>query len=267
MWTKILDTLGIRRTIVVDGVRYRERTRDPLRRALSRRGTGVKEYDVRFPATAQRKRATMLIRCTNERRFADIGPTRRPTLYDAIENVIRPGMRVFEMGCSTGAGSVRLCEMVGPSGGVVSVDSDRESIRFARLRYVEPQLAFEIGGVETLSGELDGAFDAAILVDALEGDEDATGATLREVWRVIAPGGWMVVFQRVLAPEIDRLTGSLRAACGEDAQIQVGRPMADATVRIAVRRPVGEAVEPKPDDDHDDPWSETPRGGEPDPPA
>jgi len=261
----VLDTLGIRRTIVVDGVRYRERTRDPLRRALSRRGTGVKEYDVRFPATARRKRTTMLIRCTNERRFADIGPTRRPALYDAIENVIRPGMRVFEMGCSTGAGSVRLCEMVGPSGGVVSVDHDRESIRFARLRYDLPQLAFEIGGVETLSGELDGAFDAAVLVDALDGDEESTSASLREVWRAIAPGGWMAVLQRVLAPEVDRLIDSLRASCGEDAQVQVGQPLADATVRILVRRPVGEPAEP--DADHDGPWSETPRGGEPDPPA
>ncbi len=250
---------------MVEGVRYRERTRDPLRRALSRRGTGVKEYDVRFPATARRKRTTMLIRCTNERRFADIGPTRRPSLYDGLEGVVRPGMRLFEVGCSTGAGSVRLCEMVGPSGGVVSVDRDRESIRYARLRYLEPQLAFEIGGVETLVGELEGAFDGAIAVDALEPDDDVTRSAFEELWRVIRPGGWLIVFQRVLPAEVDRLVGSLKAVCGEDATIQVGSPLADATVRIVVQRPIVDSiVGVGPDEDEpDDPWWETPRDAGP----
>ncbi|GJM18718.1 MAG: hypothetical protein DHS20C14_09310 [Phycisphaeraceae bacterium] len=251
-----LDVIGYRRTVVVDGVRYRERTRDPLRRALSRVGSGVKEYDVRFPATARRKRTTMRIRCTNERRYADVGPTRRPTLYDALEGRIRPGMRVFELGCSTGAGSTRLSTMVGPSGGVVSVDTDRESVRFARLRYLEPQLAFEIGGVETLTGELDGAFDAAIAMDALGGDEDTTKATLAELWRVVGPSGWLFVLERVRPDEVDRLGGQLRELCGPRAEVHASPPLADATVLLAAQRPTADepgaqAWEDDSDDDTD----------------
>ena len=189
--------LGVRRTVRVDGVRYRERTRDPLRRAMTRAGGGVKEYDVRFAPESGRKRATMRIRCTPERMYADIGTTRRPALYGHLRELVTPGLRVFELGCGTGAGTERLGELVGPSGGVVAVDRDRESIRFARQRYVSAQVGFEIGWVETLAGELDGAFDTVIAVDALVGNDQADGGVLGELWRVVGEGGRLVVFQRV----------------------------------------------------------------------
>lgn len=206
--------LGLRRTIRVDGVRYRERTRDPLRRALSRAGGGVKEYDVRFPPRPGRTRATMRIRCTPERMYADVGPTRRPALYGRLIDPVRPGMRVFELGCGTGAGTAKLGELVGPSGGVVAVDRDRESIRFARQRYLAPQLGFEIGWVETLAGELDGAFDAVVAVEALIGNDQADHALLCELWRVVGEGGRLIVFQRADAPGTAAgVGGALRRAC------------------------------------------------------
>lgn len=188
-WARVLSAIGWRRSIVVDGVRYRERTADPLRRALSRGGDGVKEYDVRFPSSAGLKRTTMRIRCTKDRMYADVGPTRRPGLYRALGGRVRPGMRVFELGCSTGAGASMLSGLVGPSGGVVCVDRDRESIRYARLRYRGGPVGFEIGWVESLGGELDGAFDVVIGVDALTGENGGDALVLAELWRVVGPGG------------------------------------------------------------------------------
>lgn len=231
--------LGLRRTIRVDGVRYRERTRDPLRRSLTRAGGGVKEYDVRFPPGPGRKRATMRIRCTPERMYADVGPTRRPALYGRLRELVRPGMRVFELGCGTGAGTERLGVLVGPSGGVVAVDRDRESIRFARQRYLSAQLGFEIGWTETLAGELDGAFEVVVAIDALIGNDRADFETLTELWRVVGEGGRLIAFQRVTQDADADVVGSAVARACEGGAVDpavVFEPRRGERAAMAVAR-------------------------------
>ena len=190
--------LGLPQVLLIDGVRYTERDQVPLHRAVSGRGTGVKEFVVRFPNGGGRMR----IRCTPTRVFADLATDPRLAAYEHGIARLRPGMRVLELGCGTGAGSSLIARAVGPSGGVIALDTDRESIRYARRRYLFDHLAFELGGVETLRGELDGSFDAVFVHAA----DQVPQTQLGELWRCVAGEGWMLLAE----PPVGR-QGNLRA--------------------------------------------------------
>lgn len=179
--------LGIRQRFIVEGVRYREATTEPLRRALSRKGSGAKEYDVRFADGA-----TMRIRATAARQYADLVGARMLEPYAAVGEMIVPGARVLALESGTGRVGAWLAERVGPSGAVVALDRDEESIAYAQRRYGAPNVAYEAGGEETLAGELDGAFDGVLAMGALREGQEAA-AVLRELWRVVGQGGWMAV--------------------------------------------------------------------------
>lgn len=177
-------TFRRRHTITIDGVRYRERSRHSKPAGASRE-PGERAYEVRF-GDGQ----TMRIRSTTRRVFDDLIGGQLATLYERAAGELRPGSRVLDLACGTGAGAATLAGLVGPSGSVVALDHDTESIRFARRRYREPNIAFEIGGVETLDGEPDGSFDAVFVV--LGSDELLAAAPLA-VRRVLRRGGRIVV--------------------------------------------------------------------------
>jgi len=191
----IRSLLGLRRRFEVGGVRYTERTSEPLHRAISRRGAGRKEFEAQFSdGTTQR------IRCTPTRVYADItGPELLPC-YVLAEPLLRPGMRVLDAGTGTGYGAAWLVEQVGPSGAVVALSRDRESIRYAQSRYRSGNVAFEVGWTDALTGEIDGAFDGVIACAALNAGDDAA-AVVAEWWRLVAPNGWMLVVAPVRKTE------------------------------------------------------------------
>jgi SAM-dependent methyltransferase len=181
--------LGLHERIVVHGVRYKELSQDTLRRAMSRRGVGFKEYAVRFP---QGRR--MRIKVTPWRWYEDLtGPVTLP-LFQRAETMIRPGSRVLALRAGTGYAAAYLAGRVGPSGAVVCLDDDDESVRYARWRYPRPNVAYEDTNSRPphrdLAGETDGSFDAAILVDAFRPADDAA-ELLAECMRVVAAGGWI----------------------------------------------------------------------------
>lgn len=179
--------LGLRRTIHAGGVRYIETGSEPLRRALSRRGSGSKEFIVEF-ADGYRH----LIHCTPHRVYADLMDPRLLPCYEMLLSCLRPGMRALDFGCGTGYGSAWLVDVVGPSGAVVAIDREVESVVFAQRRYAAPNAAFEIGWTNALSGETDGAFDVVVSLDAFRENDDPN-AVIRELWRVLRPGGWMLI--------------------------------------------------------------------------
>ena len=193
--------------IVVDGVVYRERNSVSLKRSLSGLGggvggDGVKEYDVRFSGLGLPEaslqypfREAMRIRCTNKRVYQDLSSDPRLGFLDAYRDLVRPGMRVLDLGCGTGALSNELAGLVGPSGAAVGIHRDGESIRFARQRYRHDHLAYELGWIESLEGELDRSFGAVIATDVLRdaADEPSKSRAVSGLWRLVEDGGAMVV--------------------------------------------------------------------------
>ncbi len=233
----LASVFRVRQTLRVDDVRYKERTRTPLRRSLGRHGEGEKIYDVRFPGPDAP--APMAIHATRHRVFADLAPCSRAESIGVLRPLIRPGWRVFEVGCATGGGSALLSELVGPSGGVVSVGTDRESIRYARRRYRRANLGFELGGIETLDGETDGAFDAVIAHRAPEPGTGGEDADLKELWRVVAPGGLLACRSTqsgdTSAP-VETTEMRVRTTC-RDAEIDHARSPDREITWVLARRP------------------------------
>lgn len=220
-WVRRLSRrLGLsRRRIEVAGVVYRERSGVSLRRALSEFGAGVKEYEVRFPlpgrvmaSTQYPHRESLRIRFTRLRQYADLGHDPRLRFVQSLRDVVRPGMRVLELGCGTGASSGLLASGVGPSGAVVAVNRDGESIRYARQRYRADHLAFELGWIETLAGELDGSFDVVVCMDLYRDapDDPSKARAITELWRVLSDGGSVLLVSsdpKMMKGTTDRLSG------------------------------------------------------------
>ncbi|CAN0564192.1 unnamed protein product, partial [Laminaria digitata] len=240
---RLMRTVGLsRRKIVAQGVVFRERSGVSLRRALGETGAGVKEYDVRFPlpkqamASAQYPhRESMRIRFTRRRQYADLGHDPRVRFVRSLRGVVQPGQRVLELGCGTGAASSLLASAVGPSGGVVAINRDGESIRFARQRYRFDHLAYELGWLDTLSGELEGAFDVAIAVDLFRDAPDDPGKSraIVELWRVLALGGSLLLICSD-ADELEAYTQRLGGLGAEGVeQIDVDPVLQWAAVRAS----------------------------------
>lgn len=222
-----------RRKIEVEGVVYRERNSTSLRRTLSVTGSGVKEYDVRFPtrigdlqSTQYPMRETLRIRYTQKRIYSDLGHDPRLGFIESIKDHIQPGDRVLELGCGTGGGSERLADLVGPSGGVVAIHRDGESVRFARQRYRRNHLAFELGWLETLEGELDEAFDCVVAVDLFRDapDEPSKSRAIGAIWRLVRQGGGalMITTDR---NRLDEKTDRLRALGAESLVVLESDPV------------------------------------------
>lgn len=178
--------LGLRDSMTIEGVRYVERTHEPLRRAISQKGRGFKDYEVSF-----RSGERMRIRYKPTRVYADlIGPSALAP-YLPADGLIRPGARLLVLDAGTGFGPAWLAQRVGPAGAIVALEEDGESWHFASRRYQNANVAIERGSTESLGGELDGSFEGVVALNVLS-DHSLRSARLLELWRVLKPGGWML---------------------------------------------------------------------------
>lgn len=202
--------LGLRASLVFQGVRYRECSTGSLRHALSKRGSGHKDYDVTF-----RNGSHMRIRCTRERAFADlVHPPTLPVLL-RVERLLRPGMRALVYPSGTGLGAAMIAGRVAPSGSVVAIEGDAQSVEFARNRYPIQNVSYECGGIGELRGEVDGAFDAAVVV--YPDDTGPAEGDLAELWRIIAPGGWLLCAHAAGGNGVSGLNELMGRVCRDEA--------------------------------------------------
>lgn len=237
MLSKLARVIGVRRRIVVENARFTERS--PER--TDPKGAPRETWEVRFDSGE-----AMLIHPAPDRVYHDLDPLAPRPVHRFLRDRVRPGMRVLDTQCGTGAGAGLLADLVGPSGAVVALGNDQESIEFARRRYGRAHTAFEIGGLETLRGETAGAFDAVAVPRGLLAGGDAA-ERLAELWRVVAPGGTLLVeLDEGPAPGEDS-ESMIRGVCGVTPDVAGGPADPHAVVLLA--RPPESSVE---DDEEDD---------------
>jgi ubiquinone/menaquinone biosynthesis C-methylase UbiE len=136
-----------------------------------------------------------------------------------------PGERILEIGPGTGYYTLDLAEWVGPSGTVEIFDLQQEMLDHTIRRASEAGRANVTptrGDARELPYE-DGSFDAAILVAVL-GEIPDQDAALREVRRVLRPGGRLIVGELFGDPHMVT-AGSLErraSAAGLELQERLG---------------------------------------------
>jgi demethylmenaquinone methyltransferase/2-methoxy-6-polyprenyl-1,4-benzoquinol methylase len=104
---------------------------------------------------------------------------------------LRPGQTALDLCTGTGRLAHELLPYVGPSGRVVGIDFSPAMLELARRR--EPQVEFRLGDVTHLS-EVDASVDAITIAFGLRNLVDRETA-LREMFRVLRPGGRLVILE------------------------------------------------------------------------
>jgi ubiquinone/menaquinone biosynthesis C-methylase UbiE len=123
-------------------------------------------------------------------RSADI-LRRRRLVAQAVS--AQPGERLLDVGCGPGFYVAEMAPLVGDSGNVTGVDPSREMLAAAARRTADqPNVTLLEGEALDLPVPSD-AFDTAYSVQVLEYVPD-TEAALRELHRVLRPGGRLVVW-------------------------------------------------------------------------
>ena len=125
----------------------------------------------------------------------------RRRLWEALAP--EPGERVLEVGPGTGYYALSVAEWLGPTGTLDVFDLQQEMLDHVMRRAQERGIANirpTRGDARSLSYP-DGTFDAAYLAVVL-GEIPDQGAALRELRRVLKPGGRLVVGEILVDPHV-----------------------------------------------------------------
>lgn len=115
-----------------------------------------------------------------------------PLRKEAVQKLaLRPGDRVLDIGCGTGANFAYLVQAVGPAGQVVGVDLSPDMVAGARERVRLNRWAnVEVIGAAAEQLSLPGEYDGLLLF-AMHDVLTSTGA-LRNILALLKPGGRVV---------------------------------------------------------------------------
>lgn len=137
--------------------------------------------------------------------------------------MIKPGQRVLDVACGTGALTRTISERAGPSGFVAGVDINDGMLAVARAN--APEITWDAGQAEALPAAT-GCFDAVVSQFGLMFFEDQPAA-LREMMRVLRPGGRLAVAvwdSLGHTPGYAAMTGLLRRLFGDDVAQSLHAP-------------------------------------------
>ncbi len=100
---------------------------------------------------------------------------------------LKPGMRVIDLCCGSGAATSVLARLTGPRGSATGVDFSAERLDYAREQHGGPNTSFELRDVRTKLGL--GPFDFAWVRFALEYFRAESFDIVSQLAEVMAPGG------------------------------------------------------------------------------
>jgi len=150
---------------------------------------------------------------------------------DRLRRVLgsRPGERILEIGPGTGYYTLDMAEWVGPEGAVEIFDLQREFLDHTTRRAAERGLANVVptrGDATSLPYD-DASMDAVVLTAVL-GEIPDRAAALREIRRVLKPGGRLVVGELFGDPHFTTLSSLRRrsAEVGLGYERHSGNPLA-----------------------------------------
>ena len=138
---------------------------------------------------------------------------------DRLRQVLvpQPGERILEIGPGTGYYTLEMAESVGPEGAVEIFDIQQEFLDHTMQRAEEKGLSNVVPtlGDATELPHADDSIDAVVLTAVL-GEIPDRAAALREIERVLRPGGRLVVGELFGDPHFTTF-GSLQGQCGDVA--------------------------------------------------
>ncbi len=107
---------------------------------------------------------------------------------------LRPGARVLDVCCGSGASAIPAAERVGPQGSVLGIDLAEKLLDLARAKVARrglPQVEFRVGDLLDLAHARP-EFDAVVCVFGIFFVPDMTAA-VRALWHVVRPGGRLAI--------------------------------------------------------------------------
>jgi len=150
-----------------------------------------------------------------ERELLDLVPTLSSDRFAGVGNPHRigniyPGETVLDHACGAGMDLIIAAHLVGPGGKVIGVDMTpamrEKAIEAARLAGVADRTEIRAGFYEQLPVE-DGSIDVVISNGVLNLAPDKT-QVLREIYRVLRPGGRLFLADVTLARDLPLTTRS-----------------------------------------------------------